>query len=112
MDYYYKYQKYKNKYIKLKLQQKGGTEFYVTLDDNYLYDPETLVVKVGDIVIWKNNSKETIHDVVADDKSFDSGEIEPNGGIFKYQFNEVGKYPYFSSLHLEHNMKGIVIVEI
>ena len=71
------------------------------------FTPQTLKIKKGESVTWKNNDNAD-HTVDADDGSFSSGTIK-SGKTFKYTFKKAGKYSY--SCHLHPRMKGTIVVE-
>jgi copper-containing nitrite reductase len=83
----------------------------------------TVVVDVGQAVVWKNTSG-TIHNVVADSSkalvaadvhlpegahSFESDMLRP-GQSFSYTFTVPGVYRYVCTLHEANGMRGEVIV--
>jgi plastocyanin len=74
---------------------------------NLAFDPATIAVKAGDTVTWVNGDS-TAHTVVADDGSFDSGEIAP-GASFPFTFAAAGTVPYHCGIHPQ--MKGTVVVQ-
>jgi plastocyanin len=72
----------------------------------YAFSPATLTIKVGTIVKWMN--QDTVgHTVVADDKSFSSGNLN-QGDSFSFTFNTAGTYAYHCSVH--SNMKATITV--
>jgi plastocyanin len=73
------------------------------------FSPGTLQVSVGATVIWVNDDQGT-HSVIADDGSFNSGDVMP-GATFSYMFNPTGAVSY-SYYHCGHHPaeKGTVIV--
>ncbi len=73
---------------------------------NFKFLPATLIVKVGDAVVWKNEDIAP-HTATARGKNFDSGNIEP-GASWKYVANKKGTYFYYCAFH--PNMKGKLIV--
>lgn len=70
------------------------------------FSPQNVVIIVGESVTWYNNGTSTVS-VVADDSSFNSGDIAA-GGNYTHTFNNVGVYAY----HNGHNagQTGIVTV--
>ncbi len=78
---------------------------------NTSFSPQQLTVKVGTTVIWTN--KDTmVHTVTADDKSFDSGNLNP-GDTFKFTFMKTGTFRYYCKIHGGPNgqgMSGIIVV--
>lgn len=71
------------------------------------YNPGTMTIKNGDTVTWKNNDSVS-HSVVADDDSFNSGEIIA-GSKYKRTFVKTGTYNYHCAIH--PNIKGVVVVK-
>ena len=71
------------------------------------FNPPTLQVTAGDTVVWSNDDDRG-HTVVADDGSFQSGEIGI-GGAFRHVFNRAGEFSY----HCDHHprMRGKVVVK-
>jgi plastocyanin len=74
---------------------KAKTRTVVLRGMNYL--PATLVVNVGDTVVWKNGDV-VPHTATDKGKSFDSGSIEP-GGSWSYVAKRKGTYFYYCSFH-------------
>jgi plastocyanin len=74
---------------------------------NFSFNPTTITVNKGDTVTWQNNDSVT-HHVVADDGSFDLGDM-PGGSTSKHTFDKAGTYNYHCAIHTE--MKGTVIVK-
>ncbi len=70
------------------------------------YLPATLIVSVGDTVVWKNEDM-VPHTVTDRGKSFDSGSIV-NGASWSYVVNKKGTYSYYCTFH--PNMNGKLIV--
>lgn len=58
------------------------------------FQPQNLVVAPGSTVVWINQSGQQ-HTVTADDGSFASGTLSPNG-TYSHVFNTTGTYPYYS----------------
>ncbi|MFN2623808.1 MAG: cupredoxin family copper-binding protein [Chthoniobacterales bacterium] len=72
------------------------------------YSPETVEIKVGDTVEWKNDDL-TPHTVTGEgDGGFDSGSVEV-GASWRHTFDKAGSFPYFCTYHPE--MKGTVVVK-
>jgi plastocyanin len=71
---------------------------------NYL--PATLVVNVGDTVVWKNEDV-VPHTATDRRKNFDSGSIAP-GDSWKYVADRKGTYFYYCAFH--PNTKGKLVV--
>jgi plastocyanin len=87
------------------------------------FEPQTITVKTGDTVVWKNVSDMThsVTDVSAlaatpqdaalppNAKEFNSGLIGP-GKDYSYTFTVPGTYKYFCIPHEEAGMIGTVVV--
>jgi plastocyanin len=71
-----------------------------------LFEPERLEVLVGDTVAWQNLDAVT-HTVTADDGTFDSGDLAPDG-TFSVTFDHPGRITYHCAIH--HFMTGEVDV--
>lgn len=74
-------------------------------DFNYL--PPNLKVKAGTEVTF-TNSDEFAHTVTANDKSFDSGNMDKDAK-FTHTFDKAGTYKYFCAIH--NSMTAVVTVE-
>lgn len=74
---------------------------------NFAFDPNNISVSIGQEVTWTNNDS-TTHTIVADDNSFNSGDIKP-GQNFKKTFNSAGTVNYHCSIH--SSMTGKVEVK-
>jgi plastocyanin len=83
----------------------AGTGVEVQIGDHYV-DPQTVTVKVGTTVMWRNSSG--THDITARDGSFRSATLV--GGSFSYTFTQPGRYLYWCSIHMAE-MRGEVVVE-
>ena len=77
----------------------------ITIQDNTFTSPVS--VKKGTKVTWVNNDT-SVHTVVADDGSFDLGEVTQNQ-TKSYVFDTAGTYTYHCSMH--EGMTGVIIVE-
>jgi plastocyanin len=73
----------------------------------FKYQPETLRVRVGETVEWKNQDI-VPHTATAGDNAFDSGNMAKNSS-WKFVANEKGEHAYVCTLH--PNMKGKLVVE-
>lgn len=74
---------------------------------NLAFEPASLTVNAGDTVTWVNQDT-TAHDIVADDGSFDSGNLAPSAS-FHFTFPTTGTVPYHCSIHPQ--MTGTVVVQ-
>ena len=82
-----------------------GSEGTTVLIGDHFIDPQTLVVKVGTTVTWRNSSG--YHDVTSRDGLFSSPTL---GDSYTHTFTEPGRYPYYCSFH-GAEMRGEVVVE-
>jgi plastocyanin len=69
--------------------------------------PDTLTVKTGESVEWKNEDS-VVHTATAEDKTFDSGNIAP-GKSWTFVPSKPGTYHYICTVH--PNMKGTLTVQ-
>ncbi len=70
------------------------------------FKPGTIKVQAGATVTWIFDDRGIPHNVVADDKSFESETMDD--GRFTHTFEKAGDYPYVCTLH--PIMKGTVQV--
>ncbi|MDP9386409.1 MAG: plastocyanin/azurin family copper-binding protein [Actinomycetota bacterium] len=61
------------------------------------FKPEKLSIEVGDSVTWKFEDKGIAHNVVAEDKSFESE--TKDSGTFEHTFETAGTFPYVCTVH-------------
>lgn len=64
-----------------------------------------MIIKIGDIVVWKNTDEET-HTVTSSE--FDSNLLDP-GNVFEHKFEKAGHYRYSCMIH--PSMNGEIVVE-
>ena len=78
-----------------------------TQTSQFRYEPETLVVKVGDVIEWKNKDvyQHTVTSV--SDETLHSGIINM-GKSWRYKAVKKGTLKYYCKLH--PNMRGTLIV--
>jgi plastocyanin len=82
--------------------------------DGTAYTPANLTVKAGDIVIFKNNSKEDFwpasnpHPLHTDFSAFDPRKPIPAGGEFDFKFTKVGTWKFHD--HLNPVARGSIVV--
>jgi plastocyanin len=101
----------------------GPVGAIVTMDNRMSYLPDTVRVRVGDTVEWRNTS-DIVHTVTADPgraalagsvrlppgvAPFDSGDMRP-GDVFRQRFTAPGEHHYFCVPHERAGMVGVVIV--
>jgi len=70
------------------------------------FSPAEITVPAGDTVTWVFDDRGIPHNVVADDKAFESETMDD--GRFTHRFGEPGTFGYVCTLH--PNMKGTVRV--
>lgn len=73
----------------------------------FAFEPATITVKTGETVTWTNQASAD-HTVVADDGSFQSGDLA-TGATFTHTFDAPGTYAYRCGIH--PSMHGTVVVE-
>ncbi|MGZ5875443.1 MAG: cupredoxin domain-containing protein [Bradyrhizobium sp.] len=75
------------------------------------YDPKAAEAKVGDAVVWSNNSL-TKHTATSDDdgKTFDTGEIKPDQTSRPVKFEKAGEFNYHCKVHGK-SMSGTIVVK-
>jgi plastocyanin len=83
----------------------GAATLDVSITDNR-FAPPVVEIEAGDAVIWTNDGT-TIHDVSADDGTFQSGPLSP-GQTFSFTFQIEGTYVYRSTS--DSNLTGSVTV--
>ena len=74
----------------------------------FKYQPETLTVKAGEIVEWKNEDIFPHSSTSKDGKAFDSGTMA-TGASWRFTTSQKGTFDYTCTLH--PNMKGKLIVQ-
>ena len=89
---------------------------------DFQFTPARLVVKVGDVVTWRNTGG--FHNVTADDDSFRcsegcdgaGGDGQPSAVLWSFNrvFTQAGEVPYHCMVHGGsggRGMSGVVVVE-
>jgi plastocyanin len=85
---------------------------------DFVFDPETVTVAVGDTVrwVWESNG----HNVKADDVPADSDwSGTPGGGldtfatghVYTHEFQVAGEFDYLCQPHRSYGMRGTVVVQ-
>jgi plastocyanin len=74
------------------------------------FSPAALTIQQCDTVVWENS--DGIHNVVADNAHFDSGEPASPPWVYSFVFENVtpGSYQYHCELHVDLGMTGTVTV--
>ncbi len=73
---------------------------------NFAFTPLTVTIPAGTTITWTNRDA-IAHTATADDKTFDSGNLNP-GQSFSFTFDKPGTYSYICTYH--PFMKGTIIV--
>jgi plastocyanin len=77
------------------------------------YQPGTLTFSVGTTVSRENdedpNATNELHDIIADDDSFDSPDYLAPGDTFSFMFTTVGTFHYVCDVH--NGMEGWITVQ-
>ena len=71
------------------------------------FSPNPASAQAGQTVAW-HNVDSTIHAIVADDGSFDTGEIAPDATSNPIAMHSTGAFPYHCSIH--PTMTGTLVV--
>jgi len=74
---------------------------------NSVYYPNSITVKTGTTVVWRNDDVQLSHTVTSTTGVFDSKNMD-RGVVYSYTFKKAGKYPYTCTYH--PFMQGTVIV--
>jgi plastocyanin len=82
-----------------------GTRLSAAIVD-FSYQPARLTIRPGTTVVW-NNRGQVAHTVTAEDRSFDTGEID-SGQTGSLTFARPGTYRYYCTPH--PFMKGEIVV--
>ncbi len=76
---------------------KRAAQTHAITINNSKFSPGSLTIKVGDTVAW-TNADDKDHTVRADDKSFESANISPDGE-FEHTFGKPGTFKYGCTYH-------------
>jgi len=74
---------------------------------SFAFKPATLVIHEGDTVTFVNDDS-VPHTATADDKSFDSGNLDQNAK-WSHTFDKAGTFKYICTYHAM--MKGTIVVK-
>jgi halocyanin-like protein len=75
------------------------------------FEPPVIQVEAGTTVRWKWTGNGGGHNIVADDGSFESGDIYTEMGVhFEHTFEEAGVHEYYCAPHHAIGQRGVVIV--
>jgi plastocyanin len=83
----------------------GRNTMRATMED-FIFRPSRIEVAAGTAIEWSNQGQ-VVHTVTAEDRSFDSGDIEP-GTRHRITFARPGTYSYHCTPH--PFMRGVVVV--
>jgi plastocyanin len=75
--------------------------------ESFLFNPDSLTIKVGETVTWTNNDSVS-HTITEDKGVFDSGSIN-SGATFSFTFKTAGTFSYHCTIH--SSMTGKIIVQ-
>jgi plastocyanin len=78
-------------------QAKAKPETHVISIKDMKFNPDSLEVKAGDTIEWKNEDI-VPHTVTSETKKFDSGAIQGDHS-WKYKAKKRGEFPYGCSFH-------------
>ena len=84
----------------------GGRDTVTAAIEDFLFQPGRLEVTTGTTIVWVNNGQ-VMHTVSAEDRSFDSGPIEP-GKQRGLTFTRPGTFPFHCTPH--PFMRGVIEV--
>ncbi|MBV8363301.1 MAG: cupredoxin family copper-binding protein [Candidatus Eremiobacteraeota bacterium] len=95
--------------LAIAVAQSGSTapETSVVHIASFAFKPQALVVHPGDTVTFINDDS-VAHTVTAEDKSFDSGNLDQNAKFSK-TFDKAGTFKYICTYH--PMMKGTIVVK-
>lgn len=93
-------------------------EIVVGPDNNYVYDPDSLTVSVGETVTWTWASND--HNIVVESQpegaewpgtAGDANETYDEGHSYEYTFETPGTYAYYCMPHRGLGMEAEIVVE-
>lgn len=73
------------------------------------FSPADATVPVGATVVWLN--KGGLHNAVANEGEFDSGDPSSESWEFEHTFDTAGTFPYHCEPHVSVGMTGTITVE-
>ncbi len=78
----------------------------------FAFGPPAVRIETGTTVVWEWTGMGGLHNVVAEDGTFESGgPVTDPETTFEYTFSESGTWLYFCNPHKALGMKGAVVVE-
>lgn len=78
---------------------------------NFGFGPPAIRISSGRTVVWEWTGKGSGHDVVAEDKSYQSELVSDAGHTFEHTFEAEGLTKYYCTPHKTLGMRGAVVVE-
>jgi len=75
--------------------------------ERYFFQPASLTIKAGDVVVWQNVS-DAVHTVTSNTGAFNNKGFLARNHTFKFTFTHVGTFKYHCNVHLY--MHGTIIV--
>ncbi len=95
--------------------QRPGGEQYIMVRTDDGYEPQNLTIKVGDTVVFKNESSEyhwpasDLHPTHGAYPAFDPRTPIAPGEEWSFRFTQAGAWSYHD--HLRANLTGVIIAE-
>lgn len=77
----------------------------------YGYQPAAVRIDPGTTVRWEWTGRGGEHDVVGENREFESDLVAEAGHTFERTFDEPGIVKYFCSQHRDRGMKGALVVD-
>ncbi|WP_198662063.1 halocyanin domain-containing protein [Halorussus litoreus] len=77
---------------------------------NFAFGPAAVRVDPGTTVVWEWTGQGSIHNVSAEDGSFESEQTDEEGFTFEQTFDEAGVTKYVCTPHATMGMRGAVVV--
>lgn len=87
---------------------KPESKTYTVDLENFAFSSKKLEIEAGATVIFTNKD-DAVHTVTAEDKSFDSGDMN-KGDTFKVTFDKAGEFPIYCKPHASF-MKAVIVVK-
>lgn len=84
----------------------GQTKYIVETTADFQFSPAVLDITVGDTVEWRNTSL-GLHNVIADDNSFTSGQASTDPWVYTHVFTTVQVAQYYCSVHGAPGLTGM-----
>lgn len=74
-----------------------------------MFNPSTVVVDPGTLVVWKWDDPGVPHDVTSEPSGPLRSRVQTSG-TYRYQFTTPGTYHYVCTIHVQDGMIGTVVV--